>query len=289
MMKSGFLAVFAASSALGVLGLGLGHAEVAQPVTQAVIEAQRAALSANSVAAGFGPQSPRDLRNRAGENERLFSFAPDARAMNLCNIHVHAGAEHAGGAFTTFLGHGDGAGYGTGFGYDGVLSAAELAPFPAPVGTGEHGLLQPGDTIEVHFVHSSAQVIPGPGLGACLSETVQNPQLRVETQVMVLVNDPGARDFQRLAHAEMRNGYWQAPNVPTDTGTPIVYHGSTTGPDYNEIASPLQVTWSVRPDVVKVDIASVARWYDDNIFAEEHAHGVRNLVTDPRLLAPIAP
>ena len=35
---------------------------------------------------------------------------------------------------------------------------------------GEHGNLEPGDTIEVHYVHSTAQVEPGPTLGACLSD-----------------------------------------------------------------------------------------------------------------------
>ena len=38
--------------------------------------------------------------------------------------------------------------------------------------------LQPGDTIEVHYVYTTAQVTPGPTLGACLSDAIQNPQLR---------------------------------------------------------------------------------------------------------------
>ncbi|WP_187293196.1 delta-class carbonic anhydrase [Octadecabacter arcticus] len=71
------------------------------------------------------------------------------------------------------------------------------------------------------------------------------------------------------------------------TGTPIAYDGSTTGPSYNEAGSPLQVSWSVRPDVIKVDINSVGAWYADNIFDEGHAHGVRNLVLYPALLSPI--
>jgi hypothetical protein len=48
----------------------------------------------------------------------------------------------------------------------------------------------------------------------------------------------------------------------------------------------LQVSWSVRPDVIKVDITSVGAWYADNIFGEDHAHGVRNLVLNPALLSP---
>lgn len=167
--------------------------------------------------------------------------------MNLCNIHFHEGAEHRGGNFTTYLGNGDGKGYGTGFGYDGELTDAELAAIDAPIGTGEHGLLEPGMTIEVHYVHSTAQVTPGPTLGSCLSDALINPQLRVETQVMVLVNDRAALSFVDLAAVEEVAGYWQAPNLPNDTGTPIAYNGSTTGPSYNEAGSPLQVSWSVRP------------------------------------------
>lgn len=47
------------------------------------------------------------------------------------------------------------------------------------------------------------------------------------------------------------------------------------------------MTWSVRPEVIKVDINSVGAWYSDNIFDEDHAHGVRNLVKNLDLLAPL--
>ncbi|MGB0504560.1 MAG: delta-class carbonic anhydrase [Pikeienuella sp.] len=252
-----------------------------------VIESHRAALAANTDGKGFGPQAPRDLTSAAGENMRSFNEAPAYSEMNLCNIHFHEGAEHRGGSFTTYLGNGDGKGYGTGFGYDGNLTEAELAPIDAPIGKGKHGLLQPGMTIEVHYVHTTAQVTPGPTLGSCLSEALANPQLRVETQVMVLVNDATALNFVELASVKEVGGYWQAPGLPNNTGTPISYDGSTTGPSYNEVGSPLQVSWSVRPDVIKVDIKSIAAWYDDNIFDENHAHGVRNLVKNPALLSPI--
>ncbi|AGH43401.1 hypothetical protein C427_1292 [Paraglaciecola psychrophila 170] len=68
---------------------------------------------------------------------------------------------------------------------------------------------------------------------------------------------------------------------------PVEYLGSTTGPSYDEKASPLQVSWSVRPKVAVVDINSFGKWCDDNIFKEDHAHGVRNLVTNPKLLSSI--
>ncbi|MCP4943389.1 MAG: hypothetical protein GY924_15630, partial [Planctomycetaceae bacterium] len=170
---------------------------------------------------------------------------------------------------------------------NGKLSEAEMAHYPKKVGANKHGDLQPGDTIEVHYVHTTAKVAPGATLGSCLSEAIKNPQLRVETQVYVLVNDDSARDFTKLTHHEVVNGLHQATNIPTDTGAPIVYAGSTTGPGYNEKGSPFQVTWSVRPKVAKVSISSVDKWLQGNIFKEDHAHGVRNLLMNPDLLSQI--
>ncbi|MGZ2257397.1 delta-class carbonic anhydrase [Roseobacter sp. A03A-229] len=251
------------------------------------IAAQRAALAEATKDAGFGPQSPRDLSTLTGENDRVFATAPAHTEMNLCNIHFHENAEHRGGQFTTYAGNGDGKGAGTGFRYDGTLTEAELAPYENTVGSTKYGDLQPGDTIEVHYVHTTAQVQPGPTLGSCLSEAIANPQLRVEAQVFVLVNDDSALDFTQLTAHELIDGLHQAPAIPTDTGTPILYPGSTTGPSFNTAGSPLQVTWSVRPDVAKVSIRSVEAWLADNTFDETGAHGVRNLVTNPALLAPI--
>lgn len=281
-------------SILGAAGIALcisaglslaeeGHGSVADEV----IAAQQAALSAATANAGFGPQSPRDLTSTAGDNLRAFGNAPDRHAMNLCNIHFHENAEHKGGEFTTFAGNGDGHGYGTGFKYDGKLTEAELAPVASPVGKSEHGDLVPGDTIEIHFVHSSADVKPGATLGACVSEAIKNPQLRVETVVAVLVNDKNATSLTEMADIKQANGFYQVPNLPDDLGQPISYAGSTTGPSFNEIASPFQVTWNVRPRVAKLDINSVAAWFVDNPFKEDHAHGVRNLVVNPDLLSPI--
>ncbi|MCY4336769.1 MAG: delta-class carbonic anhydrase [Litoreibacter sp.] len=114
-----------------------------------------------------------------------------------------------------------------------------------------------------------------------------NPQLRVETQVFVLVNDDAAADFVELTAIEEVGGYQQEVNIPTDTGQPIQYDGSTTGPSYNEAGSPLQVSWSVRPQVMKLPISSVETWLADNAFEETAAHGVRNLVINPDLISTI--
>ena len=76
-------------------------------------------------------------------------------------------------------------------------------------------------------------------------------------------------------------------NIPNNTGNPVQYAGSTTGPTYNEQGSPFMVSWSVRPEVMKVSISSVDEWLQANEFDETYAHAVRNLVTNPDLLAPI--
>ncbi|WP_282606432.1 delta-class carbonic anhydrase [Pelagibius sp. Alg239-R121] len=252
------------------------------------IAQQRQALAASTKGAGFGPQSPRDIDSSGGSNGRAFGSAPAYTEMNLCNIHFHENAEHKGGEFTKYAGNGDGHGYGTGYTYSGDLSVAELSKLNKEIGKTEHGDLVPGDTIEVHYVHTTAQVAPGPTLGSCLSDSIKNPQLRVETQVFVLVNDDSALNFVELTKHEVRNGVHQAINIPANTGAAIQYEGSTTGPGYNEKGSPFQVSWSVRPRVAKVNIETVDKWLKDNVFDEDHAHGVRNLVTNPDLLSKIA-
>ncbi|MCI5223992.1 MAG: hypothetical protein D3924_15310 [Candidatus Electrothrix sp. AR4] len=155
--------------------------------------------------------------------------------------------------------------------------------------SGDCAGLKPGDTIEVHWVYSSCDVKPGKGLASCLSDSCANPNLRVETQVFLVVNDSKALNFNDLSYGgNIVNGLHQAKSLPGDTGTPVEFLGSTTGPKYTEEkCSPMQVTWSVRPQCAKIDISSLHGWCKDNVFEEDHAHGVRKLVTNPKLLSEI--
>lgn len=285
-MKKTILA-FGVTASVLALSLTVYASSDVHHASDEVVTEQRHMLAGSTEGAGFGPQSPRDINVVAGHNPRAFQSAPAHSAMNLCNIHFHENAEHKGGEFTTYAGNGDGHGYGTGYKYDGKLSASESAHYDHKVGASDHGDLEPGDTIEVHYVYTTAQVEPGATLGSCLSEAINNPQLRVEAQVYVLVNDDHALDFVALTHHEVVDGLHQAINIPTDTGVPVQYAGSTTGPGYNEVGSPFQVTWSVRPQVAKVSISSVDTWLQGNVFDEDHAHGVRNLVINPDLLSEI--
>lgn len=228
---------------------------------------------------GFGPQAPRDIDSAIGENKVVFTIAPPANESKLCNIHFHENAEHKAKDFSIYAGDGHD-GYGSGYRCDMSkhLSNAELQWEGDGVCKSEHDDLKPGDTIEVHWVHTTCTVQPGPTLGACLSDKCSNPELRVETQVFTLVAE-GGLDFNELQYAK---------DLPTDTGTPVEFIGSTTGPKYSEqTCSPFQVTWNVRPKCAKLNINSVGVWCKGNVFKEDHAHGVRKLVTNPNLLSEI--
>jgi hypothetical protein len=111
----------------------------------------------------------------------------------------------------------------------------------------------------------------------------------VETQVFTLVNDPSALSFDDFAYrGNVVDGFHQAKALPSGTGTPVNFLGSTTGPSFTEqVCSPLQVSWSVRPECAKLDINSLGKWCEDNVFEEEYAQGVRKLVTHPKLLSQI--
>lgn len=230
-----------------------------------------------------GPQTPRDISSTLGLNTVAFDVAPPAAELNLCNIHTHTNAEHKGPGFSVFVNDTDSGGYACNGTED--LTAAELEPLE-----GAYKGVKPGDTIEVHWVHSSCDVAPGPGLGSCLTDECTNPQFRVEAQTFLVVNDRNAPDFMDYSYSgNTANGMHQALSIPSDTGEPVEFLGSTTGPSYNQsTCSPFQVTWNVRPMCKKVDIASLHAWAESgNVFEETKSHGVRQLVTAPELLSPI--
>ncbi|WP_407493175.1 delta-class carbonic anhydrase [Pseudooceanicola sp. MF1-13] len=259
----------------------------AEPATTATPAAVPAAtpVAEGTLCQGFGPQTPRDISNVLGKNTVKFPVAPAPDQMNLCNIHMHTNAEHRGPGFMTASVSDQG-----GFicNDSDKVTPSELED-PA-FGHGTFDGVKPGDTIEVHWVYSSCDVDPGPGLGSCLSDACANPTLRVESQVFLVVNDPYALDFMAYTYGgNTVEGHPQPRALPLDTGTPVVFPGSTTGPSYSQsTCSPLQVTWSVRPKCARVDITSIYEWsLAGNVFDEDHSHGVRELVTAPELLAPI--
>ena len=253
----------------------------ADTVETAATEATNAA--APELCVGMGPQTPRDISSLIGLNTVTFPTAPPASAMNLCNIHTHTNAEHKGPGFSVFVDASDNGGYACNETAD--LTAAELAP-----ADGAYKGVVPGQTIEVHWVHTTCDTAPGEGLGACVPETCSDPLLRVEAQTFLVVNDPNALDFTEMAAViDEKGGFYQAGMIPSDTGRPVTFRGSTTGPSYTQaVCSPAQVTWNVRPQCAKLDINSLHKWAaDGNVFNETKSHGVRQLVTAPELLSPI--
>lgn len=233
-----------------------------------------------------GPQTPRDIESKMGKNTLEFPWAPDYTKMNLCNIHTHTNAEHKGPDFSIKVGDGVNGGYSC----NETSSLTEEQLRDPLDGSGAYQGVKPGDTIEVHWVHTSCDIKPGKGLGACLSNECTDPKLRVETQVFLLVNDKYALDFNDYAlNGKKTGGFYQAKSIPSDTGKPVVFRGSTTGPSYDEkMCSPAQVTWSVRPQCAKLNISSLHKWAEKgNVFEEKKSHGVRQLVTDKKLLSPI--
>ena len=263
----------------------VGASESTHQSNSGTEDAAPASTSSIEICRGFGPQAPRDIANHSGTNPRLFSLAPSASKMNLCNIHTHTNAEHKGPGFSVSMGIGEHGGFACNASSN--LTQAELEE-PSHGYGAFHGV-KPGDTIEVHWVYTSCDTDPGEGLGSCLSETCANPNLRVETQVFLVVNDPKALDFGDFTYGGVVGGLHQPQSLPDGTGTPIVFLGSTTGPSYTQAqCSPMQVTWSVHPQCAKLDISSLNKWAENgNIFNETHSHGVRQLVTAPELLSPI--
>ncbi len=258
----------------------------AASLAMSVVLGVAASASAQEICTGYGPQTPRDISSIIGTNPQVFTLAPAATEMNLCNIHTHTNAEHMGPGFSVFAGDDENGGFKCN--ETRGLTAAELED-PSDGHGAFHGI-KPGDTIEVHWVHTSCDVTPGEGLGSCLSDTCANPELRVETQVFMVVNDPKELSFNDFAYDGNKvDGLHQAKSLPTGTGDPVVFAGSTTGPKYTQsTCSPLQVTWSVRPHCARIDVSSLYKWAEDgNVFNESHSHGVRQLVTAPELLSPI--
>ena len=175
-----------------------------------------ASIEAGDVCKGYGPQAPRDIDNRAGENKSNFSLAPNYTELNLCDLHFHVNAEHKAKDFSIYAGDGvNGLGGGYKCNDSTSLTKSELQE-PK---TNFCKDVKPGDTIEVHWVYTSCEVKPGKGLGSCFSDSCINPNLRVEAQVFTVVNDSSALNFLDFVYGgDIVNGYHQAKALPTNTG-----------------------------------------------------------------------
>ena len=225
-----------------------------------------------------GPQAPRDIDSAWGTNTTKFKTAFKTSKMNLCDIHYHWNAEHKSAAYSTFVDtHSDHSGWA-------VVEPASTDPEERAEHDIAHLLdgdaheigVMVGDTIEVHFVHTSCNVKykeldPDNGLGNCSTSVCANPQLRVVAQVFKVVEHDA--DVTDLDHP-----------MKHDDGR-VVYTGSTTGSKYNnDHCSPLQVTWDVKKTPATINAHGLAHWSHEH---KQHAHAVRELVTHDDLLSPL--
>lgn len=226
-----------------------------------------------------GPQAPRDIDSGWGTNTTLFRTANKTDKMNLCDIHYHWNAEHKSAAYSTFVDieHSEHSGWA-------IVEPASTDPEERAKHDISHLLdgdaheigVMVGDTIEVHFVHTSCDVkydelAPANGLGNCATSVCVNPQLRVVAQVFKVVeHDADITDLDHpMQHDDAR----------------VVYTGSTTGSKYNnDHCSPYQVTWDVKKSPATIDAHGLAHWSHEH---EQHAHGVRELVTRSELLSTV--
>ena len=247
------LSLIFGASAIVLSACGKAEAPKAESKPEPVKAAASAPAASGDLCLTMGPQTPRDIASKVGLNTTTFGMASPSTEMNLCNIHTHTNAEHKGPGFSVFVNDSDYGGYACNG--SGDLTAAELASYAG----NDYGKVKPGNTIEVHWVHTSCDATPGEGLGACVPETCASPTLRVETQVFLVVNDRNAANFMDYGYSGSKTGGLHQPrSLPTGTGTPVQFLGSTTGPKYTQsVCSPAQVTWSVRPQCQKLDIASL--------------------------------
>ena len=226
-----------------------------------------------------GPQSPRDIDLTDGTNGTLFKAAPKTDKMNLCDIHFHWNAEHKSAAYSTAVDtNNEHAGWA-------IVEPESLDPEVRAANDISHLLegeaheigVMVGDTVEIHRVYTSCDVEydllnPENGLGNCSTNVCANPQLRVVAQVFEVVEDD----------AEVTS--LEEP-VDIDDGDAVEYIGSTTGPGFNNNhCSPFQVTWQVSKEATTLDAHAFAHWSHEH---NQHAHGVRTLVTPEGLLSKI--
>lgn len=235
-------------------------------------EKEHAAPAELNQCIGAGPQAPRDIDSLTGSNPVIFEAAPAIKDMNLCNIHFHRNAEHKSAEYSTFVEDGSNSGWACKEPAAGRLSEKHAEH------NGCSGIAE-GDTIEVHWVHTTCDINThgvkplGGGLNACMTTMCPNPQLRVVAQVFVLEKN-GELKFS------------ESPIVHNDPT--VVYTGSTTGTTWNNHhCSPLQVTWDVKKTCDTLDIDDFSKWCSTNKYKDNHAHGVRELVTPESLLSKI--
>lgn len=262
-----------------------------------------------------GPQSPKDLTTDRISDGNRFSAAPvmhrkQMNDMELVNVHFHLGAEHKSDAYnsnavsdsgTTFTagGHDVRAGWwATGTAADFHSTRASATPVGSPCED-----LYVGDTIEVHWVHSSAgKQAAGSddpegthltdGLGnAANGRNLLNPMLHVEGTVYSIVSDDTAETvFDPGKNEPEKNKTLLDYHMPKAGENDYVrYVGSSTGQSFtgnfaakDQLCSPYVINWGVDLRLHKVKNTTMVELCQalkkNNIVTDLKPHGSRVLL-----------
>lgn len=212
------------------------------------------------------PQSPRDVSEG-------YVGTMDSRVDPLgfevidhlvhVNTHFHLGAEHRSEGEYDLQMPEINVGW---YCHDDHLTEAQLEPYEFQWCHDVHV----GETHEFHWVHSSAGVGLGPGLGGAFA-SANNPFVAVQAQVFLVVNDDDHVNDDLLHHT-------------TFSDDVVRYLGSTTGPSYNnDVCSPYQISWHVDRTCSHISASSMDHMCkvmleDYAMEADVHPHGPRTLV-----------
>jgi hypothetical protein len=233
-----------------------------------------------------GPQTPRDVTGVDGTNSYKvegLQRTTSTEGMRICNVHFHRFAEHRSqGQYDVDRGREGWACRRA----DATSDDGQGAP-GEDGGLDEQAPVQDGDTIEVHWAHTSCpQELIDESIAAALEK---DPKAITGLAPCAC---PGAEIVfeARVFRVSKDSGLDTLTNTPPPpTGELARFFGSTTGAVYNGKCSPIQSGWRVDKSCGELRLSALEAWLQDprgaRLFNESHPHPVRELVTDPKLLS----
>jgi hypothetical protein len=261
----------------------------------AAVEAPKAIPSFNGsfepMACDFaGPQTPRDVSGPDGSNSYKvegLQRTTSTEGMRVCNVRFHRFAEHRSqGQYDVDKGR-DGWACRSADASSGDLQAAP----GEDGGLDEEALVRDGDTVEVQWAHTTCpQELIDEAIAAALEK---DPMASTGLAPCAC---PGAEIVfeARVFRISKDSGLDTLTNTPPPpTGELARYFGSTTGTLYDGKCSPIQSGWRVDRSCGELKLSALEGWLQDprgaKRFNESRPHGVRELVTDPKLLSRLDP
>lgn len=233
-----------------------------------------------------GPQSPRDVTGVDGSNPYKvegLQRTTSTEGMRICNVHFHRFAEHRSeGQYDVDKGR-----EGWACRSAGASSGDGQAAPDENGGLDEQAPAHDGDTVEVHWAYTTCpQQLIDEQIAAALEK---DPKAITGLAPCAC---PGAEIVfeARIFRISKDSGLDTLSNTPPPpTGELARYFGSTTGAVYNGTCSPIQSGWRVDRSCGELKLSALEAWLQDPrgaiLFNESKPHGVRELVTDPKILS----